>query len=62
MDASMNLKIVEDPSQPVDTIILLSPRYKLEPSKDYPMVMDEVLDVEATARASVMITGIGGVK
>jgi hypothetical protein len=37
-----------------DTLIILNPRWKIEDGK-------EVLDLEETAKASVVITGIGGV-
>ena len=40
---------------PPDTLIFLYPRYKMVDGK-------QVLDLEATAKASVVITGIGGKK
>ena len=58
----MNLtfpKIVEDASVPVDTLIILNPRYRMAPSKDDRMVLEEVLDIEATAKASLVVKNIG---
>jgi hypothetical protein len=47
--------VVEVLGIPADTLIILNPRWKIEDGK-------EVLDLEETAKASVVITGIGGVK
>ena len=55
-------RIVEDKAVPLNTLIILNPRYKLEQSKDDPMVWEEVLDMEATAKASVVIKNIGAVE
>jgi hypothetical protein len=47
--------VVEVLGIPADTVILLNPRWKIEDGK-------EVLDLEETAKASVVITNIGGAK
>jgi hypothetical protein len=38
---------------PIDTLIILNPRYKTVGG-------EQVLDLEATAKASVVVKGIGG--
>ncbi len=52
-------KIISDPAMPVDTIILLNPRYKWQVSANDPRVLEQVLDMEATAKASVVIRNVG---
>ena len=52
-------KIISDPGLPVDTIILLNPRYKWQASADDPRVLEEVLDLDATAKASVVVRNVG---
>ncbi len=51
----LGMPIVENSDLRPDTIILLNPRWKIEDGK-------EVLDLEETARASVVITNVGGGK
>lgn len=50
-----NIKLVENSDLRPDTLIILNPRWKIKDGK-------EVLDLEETAKASVLITNIGGVK
>ena len=52
-------KIISDHGMPVDTIVLLNPRYKWQASADDPRVLEQVLDLEETARASVVIRNVG---
>jgi hypothetical protein len=52
-------KSISYPDLPVDTIILLNPRYKMQASVSDPMVLEQVLDMEATARVSVVIRNVG---
>lgn len=53
---------IEDTTVSPDTLIILNPRYKFVPSQADPRILEERLDLEATAKASVVITGIGGTK
>jgi hypothetical protein len=55
-------KIIEDPTVSPDTLIILNPRYKFVPSESDPRILEKRLDLEATAKASVVIKNIGGVK
>lgn len=52
--------IVEDENMPEGTVYLFSPRYKTVPIGDgEPPRFKEVIDWEATGRASAVITNIG---
>jgi hypothetical protein len=51
--------MVADPTVSPDTLIILNPRYSLVPSESDPRILEERLDLEATARASVVIKNIG---
>jgi hypothetical protein len=53
--------MVADPNASPDTLLILNPRYKLVPSETEPGVIEERLDLEATAKASLVIKNIGGV-
>jgi hypothetical protein len=45
------------------TLFILNPRYKMiQVGEGEPPVMREELDLEETAKASMMITGIGGAR
>jgi hypothetical protein len=50
---------VEDENVPPNTLYILNPRYKLVQSPDDPRVLEERLDVEATAKASLVIKNLG---
>ncbi len=50
---------IEDKNVPPNMLYILNPRYKLVPEGDGSRVLNEVLDVEATAKESVVITNIG---
>ena len=58
----LGMPIVANSDLPPDTLIILNPRYSLVPSESDPMVLEERLDLEATAKASLVIKNIGGVK
>ena len=51
--------IVEVKDCPPDTLIILNPRYHFVPSESDPMILEERLDIEATAKASAVIRNIG---
>lgn len=55
VNALAKMSAVEILGIPADTVILLNPRYKKEDGK-------EVLDPEETAKASLVVYNIGGVK
>ncbi len=56
----MNAHIVEDKDMPLNTLYIINPRYKtVQVNKGEPPVLEEVLDMEATARVSAVITNIG---
>lgn len=50
---------IEDKNVPPNMFYILNPRYKLVPEGEGSRVLIEVLDVEATARASVVIKNVG---
>lgn len=50
---------VEMKGIPPDTLVILNPRYSLQPSESDPMMLEERLDIEATARASIVVKNIG---
>ena len=50
---------VEDAGAPPNTLYIINPRYKLVPASDGSSVLNEVLDIEATAKASLVIKNIG---
>jgi len=57
----MLTRVVVDKNCPPNTVFLLSPRYKtVQDGTGEPPRFKEVLDLEATAKASAVIYNIGG--
>jgi hypothetical protein len=49
----------EDKDVPEGKIYFINPRYKWVPSETDPRVLEERLDTEATAKASLVIKNVG---
>jgi hypothetical protein len=53
-------EFIENESIPEGTLYIINPRYKtVQVNQGEPPILKEVLDIEATARASLIVKNIG---